>query len=202
MKPSGKKNKRARKGSQNATVGLPHANIPSEVRTRMRLGIYLSQGVQANTPNVTRLNDPLQVCPFWAVRSEPFEQYRIVGLRMHITPSVLASGSVSATDTRTYISALLESTGAPPTPSVFSSVLELPQAQIRPMNTANPRSMRTVSWRCRDLNALIFVNVTSAPAANQVNVFLASNGSSPVTGWQFNITGYIDVEFKGLAILS
>lgn len=195
------KGHKSAKANNNATVSVPRANIPSEVRTRMRLGVYYSQPVQANTPNTVRINDPLQLIPFWAVRSEPFEQYRVVGLRLHITPSVLASGTVTATDTRTYVTSLLESTGLPPTVTSFTSVLELPQSQIRPMNTANPRSMRSVSWRCHDLNGLIFNNVTQAPVANQVTLYTASNGSSPVTGWQFNLSGWIDVEFKGLALL-
>jgi hypothetical protein len=166
----------------------------------MKLGVYISVVVQANTPNATRVNDPFSLIPSFVNRSAPFEQYRIIGLRLHITPSVSASGTVSATDTRTYVSTLIESTSSPPAPTNFTEVMELPQADIRPMNTANPRSMKTVSWRCRDLNALIMSPVTNPPAANQVTLFLASNGSSPVTGWQFNVTGYLDIEFKGLTM--
>lgn len=193
-------NKRSRKPSKsNATTGVVRPAIPSEVRVRMRLGIYQSNVVNANTVLALPINDPITMVHNWSLRSAAFESYRVVGADINIVPSVAASGSVTATDTRTYVTALVESQGPPATPTNFIEILELPQADVRPMNTANPRAHRRLRWRCRDLNGLIFTNTAAVPAATTVTLFSSSNGSSPVTGWQFNVSGYLDIEFKGIA---
>lgn len=195
-------NKRSRKPTRgNATTAIVRPSIPEEVRVRMRLGIYKSNVVNANTVFAQTINDPLTMVNNWSMRSAAFESYRVVGADIHIVPSVAASGTVSATDTRTYVTALVESQGPPVNPTNFVEIMELPQADVRPMNTANPRAHRRLRWRCRDLNGLIFTNTASAPLATSVTLFSSSNGSSPVTGWQFNISGYLDVEFKGIATL-
>lgn len=192
------RNRRQRRS--NAAVGIPRPSVPNEVRVRMRLGFNVLVPLNTSLVTTQTFNDPTSLLPDWAIRSDPFIAYRIVGLRFTAYPTTAVATAPSATDTRSYASALIESPiGAPSPPTSILSILELPQAQCRPMNTANPLSRRHFSWRCRDLNGLLFFPVAAVSTATNVVMYCGPIGSVAVTSWVLTCTGTIDVEFKGLS---
>lgn len=195
----GKKNRnRGRRRKNLATPVVPSPAYPGDVRVKMRLGLSFTANINV-TPQVLVMNDVTTVVPNWSVRAADFQEYRVVGGVFHLQPRTTSTGTPTATDTKTWISAIFESVGLVIAPSYPYQVLELPNADVRPMNTANPRSAKRYVWRCKDLNALIFGPVSQSPVAQFVNLVTAQDNGISVTGWQVQVTGFLDVEFKGLA---
>lgn len=181
-----------------ATPIVPSPAYPGDVRVKMRLGIGYNVNLTVS-PLVTVLNDVTTSVVNWSVRAADFLEYRVIGGVFHLQPRTTATGTPSATDTKTWLSAIFESVGLVPAVSLPDQILELPNCDVRPMNTANPRSGKRYNWRVKDLNALIFGPTSQAPVAQSLNLVTAQNNGAAITGWQLQVNGYVDVEFKGLA---
>jgi len=175
-------------------------NSPQEVIVTMNLGVQYSLALSsASTVTSADLNNPLVMVLDWVIRSNDFLTYRVVAVDIFAAPT--NSTAAPGTQTRQWVSALIEdSIGGSPVPTSANALVELPQSQLRPMDTSNVLYRRRIRWRCRDLNGLVYENVTSAPALRTVKLYTSVIGTSPLAaGWSISINGRITVEFKGLA---
>lgn len=199
-----KKNRNQRRHVRRDRIVNPRSQIrnnPEEVIVNLNLGCQaLLPLSSASTVVFTNVNDPQTTVLDWVVRSSGFLTYRVVGFDIWLAPTAATAGT--ATPLRQWVSAIVEdSIGGSPNPSSANAVLELPQSQVRPMDTSNPLYRRHIRWRCRDLNALIYENVTAAPSLRTVKAFASVLGASAVTGWNIQMSGRLHVEFKGIVAL-
>jgi len=166
----------------------------------MRLGFITTQNLAGGPALAIRINDPGSYIPAWAARALDFLSYRIVAADVNVQPlDSLTAGELSNPNL-TYAAVLQETVSPPPVPASAAAVLELPNSRLMPFNTANPRSTGRFRWRCRDLNALIYGPPASAPPASHVNLFVQMGGT-PNGIAKADISGWVDVEFRGIATL-
>lgn len=198
-----RRRKNPKKGRQSRDLAVPRTPAPAysgDVRVRMRLGIGYGVNI-GPTANTSVLNDVTQSVINWNLRSADFQEYRVIGGVFHLTPRTQPTGTPTPTETKTWLSAIFESVGLPPSIGLADQILELPNADVRPMNTANPRSTKRFTWRVKDLNALLFGPVAQAPVAQFLNLVVGTNNGVAFSAWTLQVNGYLDVEFKGLATL-
>lgn len=175
-------------------------STPSEVTVRMKLGVNSSIPLSNEvTVNSIRINDPFAMVENFSVRGQDFATYRIHAIQLFMTPNS-TSTTITGSNTRQWASAILTSALSPlVNPANISQLLELPQSQVRPMDLSNPLSRRRLFWRSSDVNALVYTNRSVAPEITTVTAYASVTGPA-ITGWSILITGWMEVEFKGLAV--
>jgi len=173
-------------------------STPQEVLVTLNLGLQIL--IPLSTPSSvssSTLNDPLGVVLDWASRSADFLTYRVVAIDVWAAPVSTGATTPTVTQTKQWVSALTDLVDAVTTPATANFMLELPQSQIRPMDTANPQYRRHIRWRCSDLNSLLYGSTINPPPGRKA-VFSCST-TAAVTGWAIQVHGRMTVEFKGLA---
>lgn len=198
-----RKGKSHRSNVRRGKITDPRVQIkstPSEVTVRMRLGINTSILLNNEvTVNTVRINDPFVMVENFGQRGQDFATYRIIQMQLFLTPNSTQT-TISGSNTRQWASAILTSATAPiVSPSSISQLLELPQAQVRPMDLSNPLSRRRVFWRATDVNSLTYTNRSLQPELTTVQAYCSVTGPA-LTGWSILFTGWMEVEFKGLAV--
>jgi len=167
----------------------------------MRLGFITSQALTGGVSLDLRVNDPITYIPGWVQRAGDFLSYRVVRLQVNLQPRDAIVAGQLANISSTYACVLQESVNAPPVvPPSAAAILELPGARLLPFSQNNPRSMTTYTWTCSDLNALIYGPINNVPPASYVNVF-TQLGNGPNGQPRIDLSGWLDVEFRGLATL-
>jgi len=176
-------------------------STPSEVTVRMRLGVNTSIPLSGETTvNTVRINDPFVMVENFGQRGQDFAMYRITQMQLFFTPNSTQT-SISGSNTRQWCSAILTSATAPlVSPSNITQLFELPQSQVRPMDLSNPLSRRRLFWRATDVNALAYTNRSLQPELTTVQAYCSVTGTTGLLGWSILITGWMEVEFKGLAV--
>lgn len=178
--------------------GVGKASVPDEVRARVRFGFVTTQTLTGGAAVSVRVNDPVSYIPSWGARAADFLTYRVVQVHCTVSPDDSITANVPANPCSLLISVVQDSVVAPPIPGSAAAILEYAGSKIVPYNPANPLSTTHFHWACRDLNALLYGPTNTAPPARFVNLFVQLG--QPGTGTpKCTITGWMDIEFKGLA---
>lgn len=198
-----RKGKSHRSNVRRGKIADPRVQIkstPAEVTVRMRLGVNTSIPLNNEvTVNTVRINDPFVMVENFGQRGQDFATYRITQMQLFLTPNSTQT-TITGSNTRQWCSAILTSATAPiVSPSNISQLLELPQAQVRPMDLSNPLSRRRLFWRATDVNSLTYTNRSLQPELTTVQAYCSVTGPA-LTGWAILFTGWMEVEFKGLAV--
>jgi len=173
-------------------------STPQEVLVTLNLGLQTQLTLTSpSTVASSVLNDPLSVVLDWAARSADFLTYRVVGLDVWVSPVSTGTSTPTVTQTKQWVSCLTELVDAITTPASANFLLELPQSQVRPMDTANPQYRRHLRWRCSDLNALLYGSCLNPPPGRKA--VLSVSTTAAIVGWSIQVHGRMTVEFKGLA---
>lgn len=196
---NGKRQQKKRSNAMNlAMIRSPKASTPNEVVVRMRLGYTTGAGAGAGAVTF-QVNNPLSIIPNWSARSVDFMAYRVVALMASVQPlDPTTVGTVTLPNIgKVYASALVTAANTFSPPTTFPNVLEYPSADIRPFNSNNPLSRRKFHWKTKDINALIFNGIAVAPLAEGVHLCVCTN--SAATTASYEVSGWMDIEFRGLA---
>lgn len=204
MNPNANHNRRRRPQRKSNAIANPRVQVrstPQEVLVRLRLGCSASIPLVFNTTvNSIRVNDPFAMVDNFSVRANDFVSYRILGMKLFLCPNSSVT-TVSGSSTTQWGSAVLTSAlNSLTPPSSLNQLMELPQAQLRPTDLGNPLSRRIVHWKASDVNALAYTNRGLAPELTTVTCYASWTRTTSLPNWEILITGWMDVEFKGLAV--
>lgn len=192
-----------KKNNKRRPAPLTRPPVAGEVLVRMRLGFVTTQVLTGSAALDIRVNDPIAYVPGWIQRAGDYLSYRVVRVQVYLQPkdSVNPGSGQLYNISATYSTVMTESVNAPPTiPPSAAAILELPGARLLPYSQNNPRSLTRFTWTCSDLNGLIYGPVGSPPPASYVNVF-AQIGNAPQGTARLDFNGWMDIEFRGIAVL-